>query len=247
MAIRGSADVAFVLLDGQDILGTLTELTDTVEATIEDTTVLGAAWKAQFYTGVKTATLTQQGFWDSAAGSIHDALSSGPGISKVMSYGVEGTATGARVIGWEGAMQVNYQRLFPLGELFKANANYQTNGNVDETKLLRTYKAAAATGRTTGAPVDNAVSATGGVAYLQYNAAAGEANFRVLHSSDNVTYATLITFTKTDATSAIHGAERIATTAVVERYLAVDVTTATATGSIGAMNYMVSFGRGISA
>lgn len=242
MAKRGSADVGFFLVDGQDVLGTLTQVADTHSAGIQDVSVLGSAWRAQAFTGTREATITQEGFYDDAAGSVHDALSSGPGVSRVLAYCLEGTATGARFIGYKGAVEVKYDRQVALGSLHRAQAEYRANGPVDDGRTIRTYKAAGATGASTGTPVDNGVSSTGAAAYLEYNAAAGEANIRVLHSADNITYTTLFTFTKT---AAGHGAERLYTSGAVERYLAVDVTTASATGNIGALNYFVGVARGV--
>ena len=51
MVRRGSADVSFFLIGGYDILGTLTEFDDMVEAGIEDTTPLGAAWQQHEFVG----------------------------------------------------------------------------------------------------------------------------------------------------------------------------------------------------
>lgn len=242
MARRGSADVAFLLLGGYDILGTVTQIEDSLEAVVERSDALGDLWEEHSFTGVRRAEIGQEGFYDDAANSVHDALSTGPGVSRVLCYGIGGTATGAPFIGYEGAMQVNYHRVLSRGTLHKAVAAYRGNGVVDQHgRIVRMYAVHTATGATTGTPLDGAASSTGGAAYLQYNATAGEANIRVLHSSDNITYATLFTFTKT---ASGRGAERLTTTGVIERYVAMDVTTASATGSIAALNTFVGLARG---
>ena len=138
-------------------------------------------------------------------------------------------------------MQVNYDRQVVREQLAKARATYRTNGTIETGKIVRTYGVAAATGATTGTPLDGGASSTGGAGYLAYNATAGESNIRILQSSDNVTYTTLFTFTKT---ASGQDSSRIITTGVVERYIAADITTATATGSIAAMNYFVGIYRG---
>lgn len=241
MARKNSADMAFFLVGGYSVLGTLTQVTDSIEATLEQTQVLGDTWKSEQYTGVRMGEITQEGFYDDDAGSVHDMLSTGPGVSRVLAFGDGGTATGAPVTVWEGAMQVNYERVLTVGALHKARASYQNNGTIERHKLIRTYKANTATGATTGTPLDGAASSTGGAGVLEYNASQGEANVRMLHSSDNVTYATLFTFTKT---ASGFGAERLTTTGVIERYTAYDVSTATATGAITALNSMMSLYRG---
>lgn len=243
MARRNSAEVAFFLIGGYNVLGTLTTINDRVEAVLEEGHTLGEEWKEEQFTGVRMAELTQEGFYDDAAGNVHDALSTGPGVSRILTYGIEGTATGAAYENYEGAMQVNYERLFSLGTLHKARATYRNNGTVERGKLVRTHKVHTATGATTGTPLDGAASSTGGAAVLQWQAATGEANIRMLHSSDNVTYATLFTFAKVDATNG-RGAERLTTTGVIERYTAYDATTATATGEITALTAMMGLYRG---
>lgn len=241
MTLRGSADVAFLLLGGYDILGTVTELNDQLEAVLEESHGLGDAWREFSFVGLRQAELSQEGFYDDAVGSVHDALSTGPGVSRVLVYGVGGTATGAPFIGYEGAMQVNYERIVSRGELHKARAEYRGHGTVEHGSLIRTYKVHTATGATTGTPLDNGASSTGGAGYFAYNATAGEANVRMLHSADNITYATLFTFTKT---ASGRGAERLTTTGAIERYVAMDVTTATATGAITALNSFMGLARG---
>lgn len=242
MTKRGSGDIAFFLVGGYDVLGTMTKFDDNAEALTEEVTVLGNTWRQHAYVGVRNAEITQEGFYDDAAGSVHDMLSTGPGVSRVLCYGVAGTATGAAFVGYSGAMQVHYERQVELEKLTKAKASYRTNGPVDNGKIVRTYKAAGATGASTGTPLDNAASSTGGAGYLQYNATAGEANIRIMDSADNITYSALFTFTKT---ASGFGAERLTTTGAIQRYTAADVTTATATGSIGALNYFVGIARGL--
>jgi hypothetical protein len=244
MTIRSSKDVPFFLVGGYDCLGSMTQFSDKAEAMTEDTHTLGDTWREVSYTGLRSAELTQEGFFEDGAGSVHTMLSTGPGVARTLCYGLEGTATGARFVGWEGAMQVNYERSFTLGTLEKAKATYKSNGPVDEGRILRTFKNAAATGASTGTPVDGGASSTGGVGYLQWNAVNNqEANVRILHSSDDVTYSALFTFAKLSGSG--YNAERLTTTGTIERYTAVDITTASATGNITVLNLFVGLARGL--
>lgn len=238
MAYRGSPDVAFFLINGYDVLGTRTQLDDSLEAILEETHGLGDTFVEKQFTGVRRAEITQQGFFDDAAGSVHDILSTGPGVSRILAYGIGGTATGAPFIGYEGAMQVNYERLLVRGELEKANARYLGNGTVEMGKVVRTYKAFTAVG-VQSQELDLGASQAAGVgmsAYLVYNASAGEANVRVQEAPDATSWSTLFTFTKT---ASGFGAERLTTTGAVQRYVRVQVTTASATGDITAMNAFI--------
>lgn len=229
MALRGSADVAALLVDGYNILGTVTQITDKQMGKTERTDGLGDAWEEHTFTGVREAEITQEGFYDDAANSAHAALSSGPGnSSRILVYCPEGTATGQNFKGMR-AVQVDYDVQAERGMLHKAKAIYKANGRFDQGVILYTHKPTAGT----SAEVGNVVSATnpthpttvsstgGGVGLLQLSAFTSAAlatgvRARVQHSSDDVTYADLITFT---VATAAPFAERVETTAVVESHL----------------------------
>ena len=213
MVVRGAADVSFLLVDGYDILGTVTELNDKQYALTEETHALGDAYVENSFVGIRRAEITQQGFYDDAAGSVHAALATGPGnSSRVLCYGPEGTATGANFKGMV-AVQVDYSVEPGRAVLHKANAMYHTNGRFDQGKILYTHKASAGTSAETGNAVQrvdasgvaSTVSSTGGGAgYFQLSAFTSGAlataiQSRIQHSSDNITYADLITFTSATA------------------------------------------------
>ncbi len=225
MTVRGSADVASLIIDGIDILGTVTEITDKVSALTEETHTLGDAWVENKFVGVRRFEITQSGFYDDAALSAHAALSTGPGnSSRVLTYQPAGTATGAPFKGMS-AVQVDYSVEMSRGALHKAVASYLGGAAArsDEGKVLWTLKALGADSSTAGGSIDNTVSSSfGGAGYFQLTAFTSGALAtavlaRVQHSSDNVTFADLISFTA--ATAAPVG-QRIAlgSTVVVERY-----------------------------
>lgn len=239
MTRYGSPDVSWFLIAGLDVVGTLTQFDDSREARTEETHTLGDAWAENSFVGVRSGEITQEGFYDDAAGSIHDALSSGPGSSNILSYCLEGTATGRNFVGWSAGVQVNYERQAQRDALTKAKAGYKGNGAIEQGKTLFPYKAVGSTGRKNS--VDNGASSTnGGFGYLHYNASAGEANVRILHSSDDLSFADLIVFAKI---SSGHGAERVAVAGNIKRYTAADFTTASATGAIAALNAFVGLIR----
>ena len=260
MTVRGAADVAFFQVGGFELLGSVTNFTDKSEAVLVESHALGDAWKEQTFAGVRAAEITQDGFYDDAVDGAHAALSTGPGVGRVLVYGLEGTATGAGVVCWSNAMEVNYQRIAARDDLVRAKAVYRSNGPVESGKLLRTYKPTGASGATTGGSsgVDNgastpayttAVAVGGGAGYFSWNATANvEGNFRILDSADNLTFATLLTFTKTTSggtsTAPVRGAERLTTTGAIQRYTAVDYTTASATGGTG-ISYLMALVRGL--
>lgn len=237
---RSSPDVSFFLISGLDVLGTLTDFEDKVEAVTERSDALGDAWEENTFTGVRKGELSQNGFYDDAAGSVHDALSSGPGTTAILIYGLDGTATGTRFTAWNGC-QVNYNRLAERDALTKAKANYKSVGAVEVGKVLVPYKAPGATGAM--GQVDCSASSTGAAGYLAWNATVGEAIVRIQHSSDNSSWVNLMEFTKIDTTNGSHGCQRMVTTAEIRRYVRADITTATATGSIANLKCFVGLVR----
>ncbi len=235
----GSDKVSFFLVAGLDVVGCLTEFTDSLEARTEESHGLGDSFVEHQFTGVRAAEIQQSGFYDDAVGSIHDVLSSGPGATNILCYTLEGTATGADFVAWSAGVQVDYERQIKRDGLAKARATYRNgpNGVVEQGKTLLTWKAPGATGKV--GFYDRTAASTGtAVGYLQYNATAGEANVRILHSASagTASYSDLITFTRI---SSGHGAERVAATGTINRYVCADITTATATGAIAALNAFV--------
>ncbi len=226
MAKRGSVDVAFVLLGGRNIQGALTTFTAENEAVVEETTVLGNAWVQNMYAGLRSGKVSQDGFFDDAVGGWHEAAQAAFGTTvagaNIMTYGLEGTATGSRFVGWENTVEVKYVRQAARGALTKAHAEYKADGTVDEGVTLWALNSVTTTGNSTGTPVDNAVSSTGGVAYLQLMDSTqiplANLSFKIRHSSDNVTYADLLTFATPTANQF---ADRQITTGTIERYTAV--------------------------
>ncbi len=193
--------------------------------------------------GVRNDELTQEGYYDDVASGFHAAVTTGQGAAgaRIMSYSLEGTATGARFVGWEDAQIVTYERLVSRGALTKAKATYKTNGAVDEGRIIRMWNNASATGKSNA--YNQGASSVGGVGYLQYDSTGGsEGQIGVFHSSDDVTYAQLFPFA---CSTAAFGADRQVTTAVVEQYVKADYTTANVSGTTS-FTFFVGFAFGIS-
>ena len=242
MTRRGSKDVAFFLLSGLDLRGIMTQFDDNHSAALERTDVLGDEFEEHSFVGVRTAEIAQEGFFDDDPVAGHGILTTGPGVSRVLMYGIAGTATGAEFTGYASAVEVMFAEQAARGTLHKARASYRTGGPVETGRVVRSYGAASATGPTD--PLDGGAASTGVAAYFAYNASAGEANVRLQHSASagTASYVDLFTFGKT---ASGNGAERQATTGTCLRYTRVDVTTATATGAVTALNYAVGLVRGL--
>jgi len=221
MAKYSSSSVAFFLHSGHDLLGVSTDLSDTVEGLTEDATVLGATWQTPLPTGTKRAELTQAGYFDNAADSSHHVFNEQQGTSRVVSLGYEGNTLGKNATCYAGAYASKYSRIVSKNQLHRAAATYQITGASDECAIIAPLAARTADGNTQTTPWDNAVLSTNGAGYLQVNAItlSGRPSvvIKLRHSDDNSTYADLATFA---AVSAI-GAERVAITGTINRYVAI--------------------------
>lgn len=223
MARYGSANVGFVLIGGYNLLGVSTEISDTSEVGIEDTTALGDAWEESTVTGLARFELTQTGFYDDAAGSSHLALVGSNGVARVAAFAYEGNTIGKRFVGFAGPLQAAYTRVAKGKELHKANATYRGSGSLQNGHILEPLETITVSGSTQLTPVDNgAATANGGTAYLVLNdlvlGGATDITLRVRHSADNVTYV-LLGSAEAVLTTAPQ-ALRIAVTGTVDRYLA---------------------------
>ena len=217
-----SKDCVF-LVDGYNLLGVTTQVTDSVEAMTEDTTALGDTWEEHAYLGIKRGSFSQQGFFDDAADSVNAALNEQQGVSRIICYGVEGNTSGQSFTGLQGAMQMKYERLASVGKLHRANAEYHGNGIVEDGKILHALAARTADGDTEASSVDGAAAtADGGSAYLHVTALTlgGYTNLTVTvrQSADNAVWEDLTVFT---AVAAAPSKERKAIVGNIKRYLAV--------------------------
>lgn len=222
MGKYGSDKVGFFLIGGYDALGVQTGFTEKVSAATEDGLTLGVAWAVNLYTGLRMAELSQEGFYDDGVNSFHEQLSGGIGLSRVACYTVEGNTSGKNFIGLAGALQADYERQLSLGALHKAKASYKVTGKYEQGKIVRPLASASASGNTTGNAIDlGASSPNGGAGYLQVTdlstAAVAAMTVTLRHSADNVTFTDWASFTNV---STAPSAERISSTAALQRYVA---------------------------
>lgn len=244
MAKYGSDD-AFILVDGYDLTGFSTELTDTKEAQLEETHTLGDAWVENAYVGVKSANIQQSAFYDDAALATSAALVSSVGSTRVLSYGIEGNAIGKKMVCYQGAVQTNVSRVATRGELHKVNVQYQGSGQVSETIILHELSTETADGDTEAESYDgSAQSSAGGVAFLQVTALTlggyDDVTITVIDDADNSgSFGSLVAFTDV---STAPTAQRVTVAGTVERYLAVSWTF-NGTGSDPSISFIVGFER----
>jgi len=239
MAKYGSNSVAFLIINGYDVTGVSTSLSDVSTATLEETTGLGDAWQEQTSTGNLTAELTAEGFYNDGTASIDAALSESEQTSKVVSYTYEGGTLGNGMTSHEGVFSGTYTRSPTRGELTKANGTYTVSGTKDEGVVLLPLASVTATG-TGSAQNNDASTASGGAGTLQVTTVTGTsptADVKIRDSADNITYADLITFTQATGRTA----ERKTVSGTVNQYLKA---TYTIGGTSPDFTMVVGFARG---
>ena len=128
MAKYGSNDVAFFLVDGFDLTGVSTTLSDATEAQIEESSALGDAWGESLATGVRRAELAADGFYDDASDSVNAALSGNEATSRIVCYAYAGNTLAQQFVGHVGAFGGTYTRSATRNELTKASATWTVTG-----------------------------------------------------------------------------------------------------------------------
>lgn len=249
MSLYGSDDVGFVLVGGFNLRPNATDFSHNTEAVLEETTVLGDSWQQQAYVGIRRTDLSLSGFYDDAEAASVAALATRAGTERVLSYALEGNTINKNFVGLAGAVEAKVARNVERGALHKITTELQGSGAVEQGKILFALGATgAATGNTQAASVDMGASSTGGSGYFHLNAlvldTATGFTATIRHSSDNVTFADLITFTHASSTAAVPGGQRVTTTGAVERYLAAAYifgTTAAAGGASRSAAFFVGF------
>jgi hypothetical protein len=225
MANFGSPKVAFALIGGRNILGSRTALEFDARSVVKAKSVLGVAAVIREFVGTETASLTQKGYFDEAAGGANEALFGTQGRSaQVMCVGFCDNVVGAEMIGLAGGLVGSYKRGVQVEEFHTADAAIEASGAIDDDcKILSPY--GAQTGATwTSTVLDNgAATAAGLAAYIQVSALTlgGYTNaiIKVQHSIlGTSTWVDLITFT---AVTGAPCAERKISAGDVYRYLRV--------------------------
>lgn len=245
MSKYGSADVAFFLIGGYDLLGYQTDLNVKKEKLTEETHVLGGAWTKCDLTKLQQAEISQKGFYDDIVNGNNDALLANVGTALVLCLGVEGNTIGRSFVGFSGALENDYNRIMSRGAFHKAEAMHKGTGIVEEGVILHTHATeTAATGNTETTPHDNgALSANGGSGYLELTALTlggyTDVVFKVRHSADNITYADLIIFLNMSYSPR---AERKTVAGTVNRYTASSYAF-TGAGTGQSVKFMAGFHR----
>lgn len=159
MANYSSKDVGFILIDGYNVLGSVTTVQDAVEAFIAEVTALGDQWQRFAKLGISKGALQQSGFYDDAVGQVNQALvDTNVGATRVFCYNVEGNVIGKHFVGYSGAVEAKYERVAAIEKFHVANATYSPSGPIEEGQILHALGTeSAASGDTKASSVDNSL------------------------------------------------------------------------------------------
>lgn len=244
MAQYSSKDVAFVLVGGRSLLGDVLSMPIIKKAHLKDTTPLGEQWKTFADLGTREAQISLAAYFNDAANRSNAAL---VGLGEaILCTGIEGNTIGKDFIGFKGALQGNYERVFSIDDFHRANASYNANGILEEGKILHVHTAETGTAGVwaVSASVDNgASSANGGSAYLQVSAFAlgGYTSFaiKIQQSINNADWTDLVSFTTPTSAPT---SERKTVSGTVARYLRA-AWLLTGAGAGQSFTFMVGFSR----
>jgi hypothetical protein len=228
----------FVLLDGYDLTAeSLTDLSVMEEAETAETTGLGDSFREHCPTGLARMTVELNGaIFNTCAGASHALLStvaaSPQSAARLAVIGLAGTSVGAEVEAWEGAHSVGYRAVASFEDLQRANATYEVTGARDPGYIIQPLTSTTEDGNSQSTAFDRAgvgwdtgsaafPTTQGCVGHLQLTAFEGYDKVKVhlQDSSNDIAYATLVSFTCTSSTGA-PVAERVTQSSEVHQYLA---------------------------
>ena len=233
---------AGVLYGAYDLSAFFNEASMSQSVETAETTTFGSGAKS-YITGLKDGTFSLSGMFDGVAAGIDEVISASVGDSANVPITIIPQQAATMVVSdvsFSGeTLETSYEVSSPVGDVVSANMEGQITGGMDRGIILAPKTVVSATA--TGTSVDQTASTTnGGVGYLHVtaNTRNGAITVKVQHSSDNSTFADLITFTSVSSTTIV--SERIAVIGTVNRYVRASYTVA---GSSGSATTTVAFSR----
>lgn len=223
MAKYGPAS-AFLLVGGKNITGDVFGLVERVEQVNEETHSLGDSWEEQLPVGLARIALEAPGgIYDDTAVGMLAALEGQGGTLQLVSYGFDGNTIGQPAVMLNGTYAMRWERIAARDGLTKAEAGHTITGTYLRGTILHEISAeTASSGDTESESVDNSASSGDGcTADLHVPALTlggyDDVTVKVRHSTDDISFADLITFTDVDTAGT---AERATAAGTINRYLA---------------------------
>ncbi len=162
MSNYGSNKVEFVLVDGFNLTGDLSELNDEgVEPIVERRTAFADDFERQVYVGMdKALGANHNGWFDDRVLGTLAALKTYVGTSRIFSYNLEGNLLGKKFVAWAGVLETKFTRICTLAALHRIAVTYMGNGAQEEPRILKPLAQVSASGDTEATSYDENNSAT---------------------------------------------------------------------------------------
>jgi hypothetical protein len=193
-----------------------------------------------YVVGHNDGTISLSGLFDADVGAVDPVISTAltsdtatPALTcpQILAIGTRCTIANVN--------DTTYEVTSPVADVVSVSAEFQATGGLDSAVALHALTAETVSTNSTAA--DNGAATTnGGVAQLNViaNGRTASSTIKVQHSTDNVTFVDLATFTAVAASTTV--AERVAVAGTVNRYLRASSTLG---GSTNSMSYSVAFAR----
>lgn len=233
-----------VLINAYNLSTYFTDAKFSASVETAETTTFGVAGGSKTYvTGLNDQTTSLSGLLETSANAVDAALSAALGGDTPILFTIanDGGFTLGRRCSSGIAIQTKYEIDSPVADVVKISCDFQSAAESMNGVILAPLDTVTATGNNTA--VDNTTStANGGVGIIHVpaNTRNGTIVVKIQHSSDNVTFADLVTFTTVSATTTTSERIVVAAGTTVNRYLRASYTVA---GSSGSATVAVAFAR----
>lgn len=230
--LHSPATDVFLYLDGYNaLLNDVTSLESGPEALRVGVTGLGMNARRRAPTGMSDNAIAFEGtHYDDGTDRSRDMLeqlTTSPGATdRIFSMGVMGTTIGTTCEGYQGAIQGTYKMLADHEDLHRIAATFEVSGVREEGAVVLDLSTIGADGNSQSTSLDDLGSSSlGGLTgYLHVNSLDGDTGDQltvvIQESSDNSTFATIVSFAATSTTSGPTGQRVNNESGGVERYLA---------------------------
>lgn len=230
---------ATVLADGFDLSNYLKSIEPMAESDVLDTTSLGASGFRQFAMGLTEWGVKGEGFFaydgttDALSIDKHYADELSSSENRIITIGKEGSALGAHAM-LMNTKQASYSIQEAVGDIIMTSFEAKATLESTTAKPFATggvwLMNQSVTGTVNGTGHDDGAGATTGWLAHLHITAENMTNIvvKVQHSTDNVSFADLITFT---ATGVVGAEQKFDTSTSVNRYIRAAVTTFTGTSA----------------
>lgn len=228
-----------LLYNGHDLSRFFREASSAQAVETAETSAFGTTAKT-FIPGMESGTFSASGMFDGALDATDAVLSAvfDTDAGNLMTLAPEGLSHGKPSYSAK-IRNTSYEVSSPVTDVVGTSLEAEADGGIDRGVLAAA--AAAVTSAGTGTSIDNAASSTAGAVgflHVTANTRDGSSTFKVQHSSDNVVFVDLITFTTVAGSTT--ASERIAVTGTVNRYIRASHAPG---GSTGSVTYTVAFAR----